>query len=115
MSTITGTPVVGGWYAVCCLDDLYRIEDGQTVADILESYGDENDDMPLRVRCWPTLREALAELVNEELTVTTFWGTDQHPTIKDIMDWVTERKARHPNDHEEIIHTLTELNFSPIS
>jgi len=53
------TPVVGAWWSVCCIEDLYPIETEEDVAGVQEWQGEAEEGMV--VHLWPSLADALAD------------------------------------------------------
>lgn len=51
-------PVIGGWWAVCCLHDLQHIRTQEELEEATEVIADGE----FGASCWPTLADALAAL-----------------------------------------------------
>jgi hypothetical protein len=49
-------PVVGGWWAMCCLHDLKQIRSADELPEITEAMEE------FGAQCWPTLADALEDL-----------------------------------------------------
>lgn len=52
-------PVIGGWWTVCCIEDLYPIRNEEELAEVVDWIADEEDGVPAHV--WPDLASALAD------------------------------------------------------
>jgi len=55
-------PKVGDWFAECCEEDLFQIEDDIALGDLAASYDGEDTGGNV----WPTKEEAIEELAQQE-------------------------------------------------
>lgn len=72
---------IGHWYSMCCILDLYKIENEEDLEDVRSTLQQAIDD-PMEdwgMHTWSTLEEAIADMVA--------WGEtlDDRPDLKEIL------------------------------